>query len=410
MIKRALRNLIYGEGPLREAARVSYFSATAGNSELECTRVALGFVPLTDAAPLIVAAERGYFGEEGLSVELWRETSWAALRDKVATGLLDGAQMLAPLPLAMHLGLTPARTPMQVPMLLNRNGNAFTVANALYERMLAADPQLAEDRLRSGPALRAVAAQALARGEVLQFATVFPASTHTYLLRHWLALNQIPAQAFRLTVVPPPLMVENLAAGNIDGFIVGEPWNTGAVQAGLGRILVGSREILPNHPEKAFAVSRKFAENHPRSLQALTRALLRACAWLDEAGNRSAVAGLISSRRYTGASVEALRTTLGDSVQYSSDQDAEACPDFHIFHRGGANAPWPEQVAWYLHQMMRWGELDSTLDAPAVAAEVYKPELYAEALRALGWPAPLHAAQADALRAGSLSPTALLAR
>lgn len=385
MIKRALRSLIFGD-ERRATPRVSYFPAERVNSKLESPRVALGFVPLTDAAPLIVAAERGYFAAEGLAVELWRETSWASIRDKLAAGALDGAQTLAPLPLAMHLGLTPARTPMCVPLLLDRNGNAFTVSRSLYRRMQILAREDAGVRSRSGHALRAAAREALAAGRPLRFATVFPHSTHTYLLRHWLDRYQVPAQAIELSVVPPPLMVEQLAAGRIDGFIVGAPWHTLAVQSGLGRIVAASTDILPGHPEKAFAVRRSFAVSYPRTLLALTRALLRACLWLDDPEHRAAAAGLISARRYVHAPIECLRIGLEDRLLAATGETPQVCAGFHVFHRGGANCPDPREVSWYLREMMRWGEIDAALDAERLAADVFRPSLYFTALRTLNSP------------------------
>jgi len=386
MIKHALRSLLPGDHSARDEDRVSFFPVSGGAPEL--ASVALGFVPLTDAAPLIVAAERGYFADEGIAVTLWRESSWASIRDKLAAGTLDGAQTLAPLPLAMHLGLTPGPspqsnpTPMVVPLLLNRNGNAITVSNTLYRRMVDSEPGL-YDLSTAGAALRACAVAALAVGAPLLFATVFPCATHTYLLRDWLARHGIPHDAIRLIVVPPPLMVESLAAGRIDGCIVGEPWNTLAAQAGVGHLIASSRDIRPDHPEKAFALSRRFADAHPQATLGLTRAILRACAWLDQRSNRTSAAGLISARRYVGAPIEALNVALGDRIQRSRDEAAQPCENFLVFHAGAANVPAPSEIAWYLDQMVRWGELPATPDTTSLAAEVYKTDLYTEAFTSL---------------------------
>ncbi|TAN78453.1 MAG: nitrate ABC transporter substrate-binding protein, partial [Magnetospirillum sp.] len=270
---------------------------------MEKTRLKLGLVPLIDAAPLVVAKERGFFAEVGLEVELSREASWASIRDKVAVGALDGAQMLAPLPLAMTLGLSAIRVPMVAGMALNLGGNTITLANALWERMDHAAPS-------SAAALKAVIEADKALGlPPMTFATVYPFSPHAAELRLWMEAGGIDTERdVRLVVVPPPQMIAYLSAGNISGYCVGEPWGSLAVRLGLGHIAATSREIFAGRLEKVFAVTRDWADRHPETHAAVLEALIGAARWCDE--NRCELAELLAQPHYLNAPVDALMAPL----------------------------------------------------------------------------------------------------
>jgi len=330
----------------------------------EAGELVLGFVPLNDAAPLIVARERGFFAAEGLRVTLSREASWATVRDKVAAGALDGAHMLAPIPLACTLGVGGAPQPMIAPMALNRCGAAFT----LSRRLTGAMPP-GEDRRE---ALRRLIVERRAQGEPqLVFAVVFPYSMHNYLLRYWLAEGGIdPDQDVRITVAPPSRMASRLAAGELDGFCAGEPWNAVAEDQGLGEVAVRAFEVWREGPEKVFGVTAEWARRNPETLQALLRALLKAAAWADAQENRGQLAGLLALPEHVDAAVGSIARSLPTTN----------------FHRGGANAPLPVQAAWLLSQMMRWGQAPRELDLRGVAEHVYRPDLYNKAAVDLGWP------------------------
>ncbi len=233
----------------------------------EIRELVLGFVALTDAAPLIVAREKGMFRRHGLSVQLSREASWASIRDKVALGMLDAAQMLAPMPIAASLGLGPLAVPTVAPMTLDLNGNAITVSAGLFAGMAAAEPGWSERRPRRATAL----ARLLARGHRRPvLAVVHPFSTHNYQLRCWLAEGGVdPERDVDLVVIPPDQMVERLEQGSIDGFCVGEPWNQVAVRCGVGCLVITSHEIWPGATEKVLGVTASWAERYPRTLAAL---------------------------------------------------------------------------------------------------------------------------------------------
>lgn len=361
--------------------------ATAG---VERPRLRIGFIPLTDCAPLVVASEHGLFAAEGLDVTLVRESSWATLRDKVAYGELDGAQMLAGMPLSMTLGLGPLQSPTVTALALGLNGNAITVSAELYRELSEVDlPGLCEAPVSARPLARLLARRRQDGLPPPVFAMVYPVSTHNYQLRFWLAAAGIdPDRDLALRVVPPPQMVEQLRRGTIDGYCVGEPWNSVAVAQGHGRILVSGYEIWNNSPEKVFGVSLAWAERHPRTHRALLRALLRATQWLDTGAGRATVAGLLADDRYVGVDALLLHQALNGRLRYGPGEQVVELPDFHVFSRYAANYPWRSHAVWLLTQMVRWGQLRDAVDLHAVAAAVYRPELFREVTAELGWACP----------------------
>lgn len=251
--------------------------------------VSLGFMPLTDCAPLIVAHQEGYFAAEGLDVSLSREVSWANIRDKVLVGALDGAQMIAPMPLAMSLGVGAPVTPMATPLTLSMQGNTITLSQSLLE---ALGPEAAVERPLSAARLKALLPDlTAARGRPLTFAAVFGISTHMLQLRDWLAAGGIdPDSELRVIVVPPSQTVAQIEAGNLDGFCAGEPWGSWASARGVGQPVALCSDITPGMPEKVFAVRADFASRAPATVSALIRALVKAGAWCDAPQNRGPLA------------------------------------------------------------------------------------------------------------------------
>lgn len=335
----------------------------SGLSELR-----LGFIPLTDCAPLIAAQAQGYFEDEGLAVELVREASWATVRDKVAVGALDGAHMLAPMALA-----TAAEDPRRAvlaPMALNRNGSAITVSTALSEALGGVTADLAGSP-PSAARLQAVIAERRARGDgPLTFAVVFPYSMHNYLLRYWLAQGGIdPDRDVRLVVIPPPRMVERMRAGEVDGFCVGAPWNAVAELEGVGRILAASSQLWLGGPDKILGVSGSLAGQKPDELRALLRAIIRGAAWADAPENCEAlIAHLAGPGR-----IEATPMAIARALEHEL-----------VFHRDAAGLPRREHGLWFLSQMIRWGQIDADRDLEAIVDQVYRPDLYRDAALSLG--------------------------
>jgi NitT/TauT family transport system ATP-binding protein/nitrate/nitrite transport system substrate-binding protein len=331
----------------------------------------LGFIPLTDCAPLIVAKAQGFFAEEGLEVALSREASWATIRDKVAVGALDGAHMLAPMALAAGLGEGPAAGPMLAPLALNQNGSAITVSTRLAGTLREIDPEAMAAPLVTAQALAKVVDRRREQGAPpLTFAVVFPQSMHNYALRYWLAQAGIdPDRDVRLVVTPPPRMVEHLRSGDIDGFCVGAPWNAVAMDEGLGEVLIKASQFWPGGPDKVFGLTAAWAERHPDELRAALRALIRASAWADEPGNHAELVALLARADHVGVAPEALARALKSEI---------------VFHRDAAGLPRREHALWFLSQMARWGQVGPNVDLDAVADRVYRPDLFREAALSLG--------------------------
>jgi two-component system, oxyanion-binding sensor len=357
-------------------------AAHAGGSEgIERRRLRIGFVPLADCAPLVFAKERGHFRRHGLEVELSREVSWASLRDKVAAGALDAAQMLAPMPFAAALGLGGLELPICTGHSLGLGGNAITVSEALYRRLADTDPEALATRPVCATALRDLIERDRDAGlPALRFGIVFPYSTHDLELRYWLASAGIdPDRDMSLRVVAPPLMVQRLEEGHLDGYCVGEPWNALAAARGSGRVLVTKHEIWNHSPEKVFGVAEPWLERHPATHRALLRALIEAAAEIDEPERQLEVAHVLAGESFVDAPVEVLHRSLSAVARGAGP----------IFHRNAANHPWVSHAMWLLSQMVRWGYIEKPIDLRALARRVYRPDLHREAAADLGLAAPL---------------------
>jgi ABC-type nitrate/sulfonate/bicarbonate transport system substrate-binding protein len=359
----------------------------AGSDGLEKTKLTYGIIPLTDCAPIVIAKEKGFFAKHGLDVTVSKEASWANIRDKVSLGELDGGHMLAGMPIAATLGVgaTPQETVTAFSMDLN--GNGITVSNALYERMMAADPEaMKAPRPTSARALKKVIDEDKKAGkEPMTFAMVFPVSTHNYEIRYWMASAGIdPDNDVRLIVIPPPQMVANLASNNIVGYCVGEPWNQRAVEMGIGKSIITNYEIWNNNPEKVFGVTKAWADKNPGSHMASVKALIEAAAWMDKPENRKEVVQIISAKSYVNAPTSVVDNSMTGTWTYDKAAGAVAMPDFNVFHRYAANFPWHSHAIWFLTQMVRWGQIDKAIDFKKVAESVYLPDLYREAAKAVG--------------------------
>ncbi len=353
--------------------------------DLEQPRVTLGIVPLTDCAPIVIAQEKGFFSREGLEVTISREGSWSTIRDKVTFGALDGAHMPAPMPIAATLGVSGFEKPMIAAMSLSLNGNAITVSNELYDRMMQADPVAMQRQPASAVALKKVIAQ---RSDPLTFATVFPFSSHHYQLRYWLAAAGInPDADVRLIIVPPPQMVQTLQEGEIDGYCVGEPWNELAIKVGAGKIVISCHDIWNNAPEKVLGVTRDWAQRNPRTHQAILRALLSAARWLDDAGNGEEAVEIITQPQYVSVPPEVMGSLTG-AADFRRAGFANHVPNCNVFHRHAATFPWRSHAVWFITQMMRWGQIDEAVNIRQIAAEAYRPDLHRIAAGDLGLPCP----------------------
>jgi ABC-type nitrate/sulfonate/bicarbonate transport system substrate-binding protein len=366
-----------------------------------------GFIPLSDCAPLVIASELGFDRRYGFSLVLHREASWANIRDKVDVGALDCAHMLAPMPIAAHLGLGRATEPIIAPMAMSLNGNAITVSTKLYEDMRAADePATLASGMKAAEALAAVVrARQEAGREPLTFGMVYPFSCHNYDLRYWLAAAGIdPDNDVNLVVVPPPLIAENLKAGRVDGFCVGQPWNSVAVTEADGVIVATKSQLWAMSPEKVLGVREVFAEREPELVRDLVRALVAAGRWLDEPANRLEAARILARPAFIGLKEEIIARPLTGTLRCGGQQSDIVDPDLVVFHRGFANFPWRSHAVWLMTQMIRWGQVREPFNLQAVAERVFRTDLYREAVAAEGGAVPASDYKAEGDAAGTARP------
>lgn len=348
-------------------------------------QITAGFIPLLDSALLVAAKEKGFAATEGIDLTLVREISWANIRDRLAVGHFQVAHMLGPMPIACNLGLTPLATRTVVPMALGLGGNAVTVSNALWNRMQVAGASADLDPAVTGAALKAgIEEQRRAGGGPLRLAVVHPHSGHNYELRYWLAACDIdPDRDIEIVIVPPPLMAEALGAGSIDGYCVGEPWNTAAVIAGHGHIATVKAAIWRSSPEKVLGVGERWLADNPDALPALLRALYHAGQWCSEGANRAELAALMSSPAYLARPVEWTLPALSGHLQLGGGS-VQAVDDFFMPFAKAATFPWKSHALWFYTQMVRWGQVEHSEKNAGLARETYRPDLYRVALKPLG--------------------------
>lgn len=359
----------------------------------------LGFIKLTDMAPLAVAYDRGYFEDEGLFVTLEAQANWKVLLDRVISGELDGAHMLAGQPLGATVGYG-TKAEIITAFTMDLNGNACTVSNALWAQMKQQVPRKDGKPVHpiSASTLKPLVDNALKQGKPLKFGMVFPVSTHNYELRYWLAAGGINPGFYapqrgntagnlqadvQISVTPPPQMPSTLEAGTINGYCVGEPWNQQAVFRGIGVPVVADLAIRNNVAEKVFGVSRQWAEAHPNTHIRLVKALIRAGHWLDanHNANRAAAAKLISKSIYVGADYPIIANSMTGKFEFEKG-DQRLLPDFNVFFRYHATYPFYSDAVWYLTQMRRWGQIpEAKPDSWYVdlAKQVFRPDIYRQA-------------------------------
>jgi NitT/TauT family transport system ATP-binding protein len=361
----------------------------------------LGFMPLVDCTPLVVAREKGFAAAEGLSLTLVRETSWANIRDRLMIGHFDAAHMLGPMAIAATLGIGHVATPIIVPFSLSLGGNAITVSLDLFAAMVKAGTGLASGPMEIGRALARVVAQRRAEGGApLTLAVVHPFSGHNYELRYWLAaVGMHPDRDMSIVVLPPSAMVEALIEHQIDGFCLGEPWNSRAVAADAGVIVVTKSSLWRQGPEKVLACRSCFAERSPARLAVLLRALYRAAEWAGLAENHPELCELLACPGYLAVPAEDIIRSLSGSLIRRAGAVAELIPDFLVFHAYAANFPWQSHALWYYSQMVRWGQIAYSAEGANQARQVFRPDLFRNVLGDLGVDLP----RADAKVEGALT-------
>ncbi len=351
----------------------------------EKSALTLGFMRLTDSAPLVLAREAGLFERYGLEVTLSREVSWANLRDKLVAGSLDAAQLLAPLPMMTAYGVGGPRARLLTGLSLGLNGHAITLSRPLWEKLGGEGA----DALAMARALGAGLKDS-AGAELPTLATVHLFSMHTLQLRLWLRAGGLdPERDVRIIVLPPEQMCDSLARGVIDGFCVGEPWNTVSVQQGIGAIVASGYEIWNNAPEKVLGVSEAWHSLRPATHLRLRLALMEACLQLREPETRESVAEMLAKPEYLDLPVNRILPSLTGRVSRLKNGEAMVVPDFHVFGRYHAGFPWRSQAAWMARESgTMLGKVIAGEQLENLVQQACRPDLYREAARHLELPAP----------------------
>jgi nitrate/nitrite transport system substrate-binding protein len=387
------------------AAALLALAATATHASaprLEKEQLKIGFIKLTDMAPLAIAYEKGFFEDEGLYVTLEPQANWKVILDRLITGELDGVHMLAGQPLGATIGFG-TKAEVITAFSMDLNGNATTVSNEVWELMKPAVPVDAQGKPVhpiSASALKPAIEKFRAGGRPFRMAMVFPVSTHNYELRYWLAAgginpgfyaaNDVSGQIrgdVLISVTPPPQMPATLEAGTINGYCVGEPWNQQAIAKGVGVPVITDYEIWKNNPEKVFGVTKAWAARNPQTHLALIKALIRAGMWLDanNGANRKEAAQILSRPEYVGADYRVIANSMTGTFEYTRG-DKRPVPDFNVFFRHFANYPYYSDAIWYLTQMRRWGQIPQAQQDEwyrDTARAVYRPDIYLQAARML---------------------------
>ena len=336
-------------------------------------RLRIGFVPLVDAASVIVAARRGFAEAEGLDVALSRERSWASLRDKLTVGYLDAAHVLSPMVVASRLSLGNFRSALMAPTMLSLDGNEVTLGAelaALCASMRGYTPIGPEEW---GRALAEVVREGAGRGAPpFTFAAVFPFSSHAYLLRDWLAgVGLDPDRDVNITVLPPPMLADALAEGSIDGFCAGPPWGRLAEERGAGRVAFRAIRLRSGVPEKALALRESDPMRDDETVIALVRAVARAAAWVADPANADELFALLAAPDAVGVPERTIRTAIDRSGMRLSGE--------------GVLRPDPDHGRWIAGRMLRWGQVRGDEGAAmARAASGFRHDLFDAALEGMG--------------------------
>lgn len=398
----ATASLITSCGSDTASAPVAKPAASATPSAVEKPNLKLGFIKLTDMAPLAIAREKGFFAEEGLNVALEPQANWKVLLDGVAGGQLDGAHMLAGHPIASAAGIG-SKVKIIAALSLDINGKGVTISNRVYDLIATSLPKGADGKIVhpvSAAALKPVVAQMKAQGKPFKMAMVFPVSTHNYVLRYWLAAGGLNPGYYlpgdtagttgaevQLSVTPPPQMPATLEAGTIDGYSVGEPWNQAAVAKKIGVPIIVDPDIAGLTGDKVFGLTEDFANKNPKTTQALLRALIRAAKWLDadNGKNRAEAVKILAQSKYVGADEKVLMASMTGKFTFG-EGDTRDTPQFNLFFSQYASYPYYSDAIWFLTQMRRWGQITEAKSDQwyfDTAKAAYRPDLYALAAQSL---------------------------
>jgi len=341
----------------------------------EAPDVRFGMIALTDCSPIVIAHEKGLFKKYGINSTVVKGASWAAIRDSLTNGDIQATHMLLGMPIASTMGLLGSpKTPMVIPWLLNRNGQAITMKAELKGK-IAGDPK----------ALKPLVDAAKKAGTPMTFAITFPPGTHAMWMRYYLAAGGIhPDKDIALVTVPPPQMVANMKVGKMDGFCVGEPWGARAIADGIGYTAINTQDIWKDHPEKALAFREDFAEKNPKTVKAILKAVHEASVWLDDLKNRVEQSEIVSRATYINCPPEIILGRLQGHYDFGDGRKKED-PNYMIFSERNCNYPQAKYCKWWLTQFRRWGMVNEAPDYEGIAKKVMRGDLYEDAMKELGF-------------------------
>lgn len=358
----------------------------------------VAYIPLVDAAPLIVAQEMGFAAAEGLSLDLIAAPSWSSVRDMLAFGRVDAAHLLSPIPVAMALGLGGVTTALSAVSVMSVNGNVIGVSRAIEARLR--DTGYGFD---FHDAHAAACALARVSGETLTIGVPFPFSMHVELLHIWFNATPLADIKLEIRTVPPPLMAKALAAGDIDAFVVGEPWGSVCVDEGLGALLLPGNAIWAFAPEKVLAVRTNWAETEPHLLARLMQAVWRAGRWLSLPESQTTASEILSRRAYLDVPAELIDRALSHHLTISSIGESRVVDGFLKFHGGAATFPWRSQAKWIGARLGARADMDVE-DILAASGAVFRSDIYRAALSPIGVDLP---GASEKLEGAILQPTAV---
>ncbi len=350
----------------------------------EVTNASLGFIALTDSAPLIIALEKGMFAKYGMKdVKLVKQTSWAATRDNLVTGSqgggIDGAHILSPMPYLMTTGkITDGKpVPMYVLARINLDGQGISVSKTYKDLKVGVESN----------ALKEAFAKAKSSGKEVKCAVTFPGGTHDLWMRYWLAAGGItPGKDTSLIVIPPPQMVSNMKEGQMEAFCVGEPWNAQLVNQGIGYTAITTGEFWNGHPEKAFTLRADWVDKNPKAAKALLMAVMEAQQWCDKMENKEEMAEICSKREYFKAPAKDIVDRAKGKFDYGNGKVVENSPHLMKFWKDGENSasyPYQSHDLWFITEEKRWGYLPGDLDAKALVKKVNREDIWREAAKSL---------------------------
>jgi nitrate/nitrite transport system substrate-binding protein len=370
-----------GLGALLSGLPSGWVGSAYADDSPEMPDVKLGIIALTDCSSIVVAHEKGLFKKYGINSTVSKGASWAAIRDSLTNGDIQATHMLLGMPIASTMGLGGApKKPMVAPFILNRNGQAITLANSLKGKV-ADDPK----------ALKPLVDAAKAAGAPMTFAMTFPPGTHAMWMRYYLAAGGInPGDAagagadVSLITVPPPQMVANMKVGKMDGFCVGEPWNAKTIAEDIGFTSITTQAIWKDHPEKVCAFTEEYTAKNPKTVKAVLKALHEASVWLDKMENREEQANIVSAATYINCPPETIlgrlqgKYLMGDGRKFKD-------PNYMIFSDRNCNYPQAKYAKWWLTQLRRWGFVEGAPDYEGVAKQVMRSDIYEEAMKEIGY-------------------------